>query len=84
MQQRRQSHPRHVAGSLTVSQLAEALAVSRHWLYDRIHNGTIQIRPDVSSGLYLFPDEPAALDQLRQLRDGILNNLHFSKEHQDA
>ena len=84
MQQRHQSHPRHVAGSLTVPQLAAALTVSPHWLYDRIHNGTIQIQPDVSSGLYLFPDEPAALEQLHQLRDGILNNLRFSKEHQDA
>jgi DNA invertase Pin-like site-specific DNA recombinase len=84
MQQRRQSHPRHIAGSLTVPQLANALAVPRHWLYDRIHNGTIQIQPDVTSGLYLFPDEPATLEQLRQLRDGILDNLRFSKEHQDA
>lgn len=84
MQQRYQSHPRHIAGALTVPQLADALAVSRHWLYDRIHNGTIQIQPDATSGLYLFPDEPATLEQLRQLRDGILNNLRFSKEHQDA
>lgn len=84
MQQRHQSHPRHIAGSLTVSQIADALAVSRHWLYDRIHNGTIQIQPDAASGLYLFPDEPATLAQLRQLRNGILNNLRFSKEHQDA
>jgi len=84
MQQRHQSHPRHIAGSLTIPQLADALAVSRHWLYDRIHNGTIQIQPDAASGLYLFPDEPATLEQLRQLRDGILNNLRFSKEHQDA
>jgi hypothetical protein len=84
MQQRHQSHPRHIAGSLTVSQITDVMAVSRHWLYDRIHNGTIRIQPDAASGLYLFPDEPATLEQLRQLRDGILNNLRFSKEHQDA
>lgn len=77
MQQRHQSHPRHIAGSLTVPQLANALAVSRHWLYDRIHNGVIEIRPDGATGLYLFHDEPATLEQLRQLRDGILNKLHF-------
>lgn len=77
MQQRHQSHPRHIAGSLTVPQLAKALAVSRHWLYDRIHNGVIEIRPDGATGLYLFPDEPATLEQLRQLRNGILNKLHF-------
>lgn len=77
LQQRHQSHPRHIHGSLTVPQLAQALAVSRHWLYDRIHNGVIGIRADPASGLYLFPDEPSTLVQLRQLRDGTLNKLDF-------
>lgn len=77
MHQHHQSHPRHITGSLTVPQLAMALAVSRHWLYDRIHNGVIGIRPDPATGLYLFPDEPSTLVQLRQLRDGTLNKLHF-------
>ncbi|HEV8713399.1 MAG TPA: recombinase family protein, partial [Candidatus Binatia bacterium] len=31
-----QSHPRHVVGSLTVTQLAHRLGLSVHWLYDRI------------------------------------------------
>jgi hypothetical protein len=78
MQLRRQSHPRRIPGCLTVPQLADALALSRHWLYDRIHNGAIRIRPDTTTGLYLFPDEPATLEQLRQLRDGILNTVRFS------
>jgi hypothetical protein len=77
LQQRHQSHPRHIPGSLTVPQLAQALTVSRHWLYDRIHNGVIGIRPDPATGLYLFPDEPSTLVQLRQLRDGTLNKLDF-------
>jgi len=81
MQLCRQSHPRRIPGCLTVPQLADALAVSRHWLYDRIHNGAIRIRPDTTTGLYLFPDEPATLEQLRQLRDGILNTVRFSQEH---
>jgi hypothetical protein len=81
LQLRRQSHPRRIPGRLTVPQLADALAVSRHWLYDRIHNGTIRIRPDTPTGLYLFPDEPSTLEQLRQLRDDILNTVRFSQEH---
>ena len=36
-----QSHPRCVDGYLTIPQLAEKLNVSRHWISDRIHNGTI-------------------------------------------
>ena len=43
---RNQSHPRHVPGYLTVPQLADKLKVTRHWLYDRIHNGTIRVSKD--------------------------------------
>lgn len=68
MQLCRCSRPRRVAGYLTVLQLSNALAVPRHWLYDRIYNVTIQIRADAQSGLYLFPDKPATLKQLHQLR----------------
>ena len=39
---RSQSHPRRIPGFLTVPQLATALAVSPHWLYDRIAKGVIQ------------------------------------------
>jgi len=61
MQQRHQSHPRHVAGYLTVPQLARRLGVSPHWLYDRLANGQIQLEKDPTTGLYLFPDQPTTL-----------------------
>jgi hypothetical protein len=32
----------------------------------------------------LFPDDPATLEQFKQLRAGTLKKLRFSKEHQDA
>jgi DNA invertase Pin-like site-specific DNA recombinase len=83
-QKRSQSHPRSIAGSLTVPQLAHALRLSRHWIYDRIHNGCIQVSRDAETGLYLFPDQPATLERFKQLRAGQLQNLHFSEEHQDA
>src|SRR5262249_9996762 len=34
---RHQSHPRRIAGFLTVPQLASKLKIPRHWIYDRIH-----------------------------------------------
>jgi hypothetical protein len=83
-QVRSQSHPRHVAGALTLSQIAKALDIAPHWIYDRIHNGCIQITKDTQSNLYLFPDDPATLEQFKQLQAGILKELRFSKEHQDA
>lgn len=81
---RSQSHPRHIPGYLTVSQIARELDISNHWIYDRINNGTIQIAKDPKTGLYLFPDEPTTLDLFQQLKDGKLYNLRFSGGHQHA
>jgi hypothetical protein len=81
---RSQSHPRSIPGNLTVPQLAKALDVSKHWIYDRIGNGTIAVARDGKTGLYLFPDTPRTLAQFRKLRAGKLYNLCFSKEYQDA
>jgi DNA invertase Pin-like site-specific DNA recombinase len=68
LRERHQSHPRRVAGQLTVSQLARALDVSPHWLYDRIYNGTIQVTKDPATRLYLFPDSPATRERLQALK----------------
>jgi hypothetical protein len=74
---RAQSHPRRIAGCLTVPQMARALDLSVHWLYDRIHNGRIQLQKNPATGLYLFPDHPTTLERLKQLRDGHIQNLRF-------
>jgi DNA invertase Pin-like site-specific DNA recombinase len=82
--QRSQSHPRRIPGFLTVTQLAQQLALMPHWIYDRIHNGTIQIVKDPERGLFLFPDNAQTLDLFQQLKAGQLHNLRFSEGHQDA
>jgi hypothetical protein len=81
---RHQSHPRHFTGFLTVPEVAKVLAVPRHWLYDRIHNGAIRVQRDPTTRLYLFPDKPSTIKLLRQLHDGLLNSVRFYQEHQDA
>ena len=53
------------------------LNIPRHWIYDRIHNGTIQIDINFERRTYLFPDTPETLARFRQLRAGDLNNLRF-------
>lgn len=83
-QKRSQSHPRRIEGVLTISQIATALDIDPHWIYDRIHNGTIQVDKDPSTRLFLFPDEPTTLEQFRQLRSGNFQNVRFSRGHQDA
>ena len=74
---RSQSHPRQVRGHLTAPQLAEKLGVSPHWIYDRIHNGTIQVAKDKELNLYLFPDRPKTLERFGKLVAGKLHNLRF-------
>ena len=66
------------------AQLATLLDITPHWIYDRINNGTIQITKDVTTHLYLFPDEPATLEGFRQLVKGAVKKLNFSRGHQDA
>jgi DNA invertase Pin-like site-specific DNA recombinase len=74
---RHQSHPRRVPGKLTVPQLAARLGVPVHWVYDRIYNGTISTTRDRQTKLYLFPDAPATLRRLGQLRKGQLKAVRI-------
>jgi DNA invertase Pin-like site-specific DNA recombinase len=79
-----QSHPRRIKGYLTIPQLAEKLNISRHWISDRIHNGTIDVAKDTASGCYLFPDNLETLRQFRRLLEGKITRMGGGKEHQDA
>ena len=76
-QKRSQSHPRRIEGSLTLPQIATALDIDPHWIYDRIENGTIQVDKDPKTRLFLFPDSPTTLEQFRELRSGNFQNLRF-------
>lgn len=83
-QKRSQSHPRRIPGALTISQLAAALDIDPHWIYDRIHNGTIAIEKDPTTRLFLFPDHPETIERFKGLLAGQFQHLRFSKGHQDA
>lgn len=69
--------PHVIPGSLRPYQLALRLQVRPHWIYDRIRNGTIQIKKDHTHKAYLFPDSPATIKTLRQLIDGQVNFISF-------
>ena len=70
---RSQSHPRRIAGFLTVSQIAEKIRVSRHWIYDRIHNEKINLKAvkmgNYKNTLYLFPDTEETIQMLKKLKE---------------
>jgi len=76
-QKRSQSHPRRVRGFLSVPQIAAAVGVVPHWIYDRIYNGTIQVRKDPQRKVFLFPDAPATLEQIQALKTGALRTITF-------
>ena len=79
-----QSHPRRVKGYLTIPQLAEKLKMPRHWISDRIRNGTIAIKKDAVARCYLFPDNLQTLREFRQLLAGEISQLGGGKGYQDA
>jgi hypothetical protein len=76
-QKRSQSHPRRVHGYLSVSQIAQAVGVTPHWIYDRIYNGTIQISKDPQRKVFLFPDATATLEQFQALKIGTRSTITF-------
>jgi hypothetical protein len=70
LRQGRLSRPRRIPGYLTLPQVARALALNPHWLYDQINRNRIHITKDEETGLYLFPDTPDVLAQLQGLYEG--------------
>jgi len=76
-QKRSQSHPRRVAGYLSVSQIAQAVGVTPHWIYDRISNGTIHVSKEPQHKVFLFPDAAATLEQFQALKIGARSTITF-------
>jgi len=62
---------------LTLPQVAELLGVGLHWLYQRIERGEIQIALDPRRKLYLFPDTPEAIRQLKKLKAGRVQSVRM-------
>jgi predicted DNA-binding protein YlxM (UPF0122 family) len=72
-----QSHPRRIPGHLTASQVAERLKVPKHWIYDRIHNGTIEIRRDSETKLFLFTNVQMTMQLLEKLKQGKIQKVRL-------
>jgi hypothetical protein len=63
--------------------VAQALDVPMGWIHQRIYQGAIQIEKDLKTQRFLFPDDPETLMQLKQLRDGHIEQIAFAKGYQD-
>ncbi len=79
-----QSHKLHKEGYLSVTQIAKSLGVDRHWIYDRINNGKIKLVKNIEFDAYLFSDKHETIKLLRQLKNGLIYNVDFREEYQDA
>ena len=84
LQNESQSHQLCKEGYLSVTQIAKNLEVDKHWVYDRIHNGKIKIIKNTEFDAYLFPDRHETIKLLRQLKNGLIYNVDFREEYQDA
>lgn len=73
----RAPRPRRVDGFLTVPQVAQALGVTTHWLYNLMSRGVIEIDRDADTRLYLFPDRPETINELKRLQGGAISRMRF-------
>jgi hypothetical protein len=64
-------------GTLNVWQLARRLRIPASWLHVQIQRGIITVPIDEQAGRFVFPDTPATLTKIQQLRTGRINKLHF-------
>lgn len=78
-----QSHPRRVAGYLTIPQLAKKLGISRSWIHDRIRSGTIKAEKDTKAKCYLFPDTPETLSDFQAIITAFQQKTGCRKGHQN-
>jgi len=52
--------------------------------HDRINNGRIKIVKNAGFYAYLFPDNHETVKLFHQLKNGLIYNVDFRKEYQDA
>lgn len=84
LQNESQSHQLYKDGYLSVSQVAKQLGVDNHWIYDRIHNGRINVNKNSEHNAYLFADNYETIKLFNQLKNGQLHSVDFREEYQDA
>ena len=53
-------------------------------MYQRIERGEIQVPFDPARKLYLFPETPEAIAELKKLKASRIQSVRLSKEYQDA
>ena len=68
----------------TITAMARLLRVDPAWIYRGLHDGRIRMTKDARFGCYLFPKTRSAVQQMQQLRKGVIDQVSFLKEHCDG
>ena len=74
---RSQSHPRRIPGSSQSLRSPSGFKLSKHWIYDRIHNGTIQVELDPESQALPIPGYSHDHQTLEKLKAGEIQEVRF-------
>ena len=64
--------------------MARLLGVDPGWIYRRIREGRVRIARDAQFGCYLFPHTREAVQQMKRLKRGQLEQVSFLEEHCDG
>lgn len=71
--------PRTLPKTLSASKMEKRIGVNRGWIYERIKRGVIQVKYNTQTRSYLFPDTVEMVEELRKLRDGLLDLVSCSE-----
>lgn len=63
---------------LSLGKAATVLGVPRQWLYGQLYRGHLKLPREEDYGMYVVPNDPSSLNRLRDLRNGLINNLDLS------
>jgi hypothetical protein len=68
----------------TITAMARLLGVDPGWIYHGLREGRIRMVTDRHFGCYLFPHTRGAVQQMKQLRKGVISHVSFPEEHCDG
>jgi hypothetical protein len=64
--------------------MAELIGIDPSWISRKISRGQILLEKDACYGCYLFPRSRSAVEQMRRLKSGKVQQVSFPKEHRDG
>jgi DNA invertase Pin-like site-specific DNA recombinase len=74
----------HVPPGYTIREMAKNVGVNPSWFYHGIRHGCIRVPKDVRYGCYLFPRTAAAIQHLKELKNGKVRQASFPEVHCDG